>query len=149
MYQIISNGVFLGYTDSPEYCYKLPSGSAQVIGRKERDAGAVATGVIYQGIVYNLPNFDDFDGDTANVSEVDEGAIITQNTRDIADSKSAIGGQRVNRPYIAGEFITVDGKLYRVTLPILVGGFITPGTNVEETDIAAELSKLNLGGEYK
>lgn len=146
MYQITSNGVFLGYTESPEYCYKLPSGSPQVIGRKERDAGAVATGVIYQGAIYNLPGYDEFDGETAYVSEVDEGAIITQQSRDIAENKSNIGGQRVDRPYKVGEFLTVDGKLYRVKLPIIVGGFITPGTNVEETDIAAELSKLNLGG---
>lgn len=146
MYQINSNGAMLGYTDSPEYCYKLPSGSAQVIGRKERDAGAAATGVIYQGVIYNLPGYDEFDGDTAYISEVDEGAIITQNTRDIAENKSNIGGQRVDRPYKVGEFITVDGKLYRVKLPILVGGYITPGTNVEGTDIATELSKLNLGG---
>lgn len=59
---------------------------------------------------------------------------------------SAIGGARVERKYEPGELITVDGKLYRVKLPILVGGFITPGTNAEETDIATELSKLNLGG---
>ncbi len=61
-------------------------------------------------------------------------------------TNSTIGGQRVDRRYEPGELLTVDGKLYRVRLPILVGGYITPGTNVEETDIAAELSKLNLGG---
>lgn len=147
MYQLISNGTLLGYTSEPTYCYKLPSGSAQVIGRKERDAGAVATGVIYGGAIYNLPGYDEFDGETAYVIEVDEGAIITQNTRDIAESKSAIGGTRADRRYEPGELIAVDGKLYRVKLPIMVGGFITPDTNVEETDIATELSKLNLGGE--
>lgn len=147
MYQITSNGAMLGYTDSPEYCYKLPSGSPQVIGRKERDAGAVATGVIYQGVIYNLPSYDEWEAESAYVSEVDEGVIITQQSRDIAENKSNIGGQRVDRPYKVGECITVDGKLYRVKLPILVGGYITPGTNVEETDIATELSKLNLGGE--
>lgn len=147
MYQISSNGTFLGYTSAPTYCYKLPSGSPQVIGRKEREAGAVATGIIYGGVIYNLPGYVDFDGETAYVSEVDEGIIITQNTRDIAESKSAIGGTRADRRYEPGELITVDGKLYRVKLPILVGGYITPGTNAEETDIATELSKLNLGGE--
>lgn len=67
--------------------------------------------------------------------------------KELAESKSAIGGARAERRYEPGELITVDGKLYRVKLPIMVGGFITPGTNVEKTDIAAELSKLNLGGE--
>lgn len=148
MYQITVNGAYLGLTDSPEYCYKLPSGSPQVIGYVERGNGAVATGIIFQGTVYNLPEHSDFEGaETAYVSEVDEGAIIAQNTKDIAQEKANIGGQRVDRPYKVGEFITVDGKLYRVKLPILVGGYITPGTNVEETDIATELSKLNLGGE--
>lgn len=148
MYQITANGAFLGYTDSPEYCYKLPSGSPQVIGPVERGNGAVATGIIFQGVIYNLPEHNDFEGaETVYISDIDEGAIITQQSRDIAENKSSIGGQRVDRPYKVGEFITVDGKLYRVVLPILVGGFITPGTNVEETDIAAELSKLNLRGE--
>ena len=65
MYQITLNGVFIGYADSPEYCYKLPSGSPQVIGPIERANGAVATGVIYGGTIYNLPGYDDFDGETA------------------------------------------------------------------------------------
>ena len=146
MYQITSNGVFVGYTDRPEYCYKLPSGSAQVIGRKERNAGAVATGIIYQGTIYNLPGYDEFDGADAYVSEVDEGAILTQHTEQIAQEQSIIGGGRATRPYEVGEYITVGGTLYRVILPILVGAYITPGTNVEETDIATELSKLTLGG---
>ena len=60
---------------------------------------------------------------------------------------SAIGGTRADRRYEPGELITIDGTLYRVKLPVLVGGYITPDTNVEETDITAELSKLNLGGD--
>ena len=136
----------LGYTDSPEYCYKLPSGSPQVIGRKERNVGAVATGVIYGGKIYNLPGYDEFDGDTAYVSEVDEGIILTQHTEQIAQEQSIIGGARADKPYEVGEYLTVGGKLYRVILPILTGATITPGTNVEETDIASVLSKLDLGG---
>ena len=66
--------------------------------------------------------------------------------KNLANDKAIIGGERANRPYKPGEYLTIDGTLYRVKLPILVGGYITPGTNVEETDIAAELSKLNLGG---
>lgn len=147
MYQITVNGAYLGLTDSPEYCYKLPSGSPQVIGYVERGNGAVATGIIFQGTVYNLPEHSDFEGaDTAYVSEVDEGLIIAQNTKDIAESKANIGGTRAVRRYEPGEFITVGGTLYRVKRTILVGATITPGTNVEETDIATELSKLNLGG---
>lgn len=147
MYQITANGAFLGYTDSPEYCYKLPSGSPQVIGYVERGNGAVATGIIFQGTVYNLPEHSDFEGaETAYVSEVDEGIILTQHTEQIAQEQANIGKERAERKYAVGEFLTIGGALYRVTLPILAGGFITPGTNVEATDIATELSKLNLGG---
>ena len=62
------------------------------------------------------------------------------------EQRYVIGGQRVDRPYKVGEYLTANGKLYRVILPILTGATITPGTNVEETDIATELSKLTLGG---
>ena len=146
MYQLTSNGVFLGYTESPEYCYKLPSGSAQVIGRKERDAGAVATGVIYQGVIYNLPGYAEWEADTAYVSEVDEGVILTQHTEQIAQEQSIIGGEKATRPYVVGEYLTIGGTLYRVALPIPTGANITAGTNVKATDIATELSKLALGG---
>ena len=147
MYKITSNSVMLGYTDSPEYCYKLPSGSAQVIGRKERSEGAVATGIIYQGTIYNLPGNSEWDAETAYVSEVDEGIILTQHTEQIKQEQSIIGGERATRPYEVGEYLTVGGTLYRVILPILTGATITPGTNVEETDIASVLSKLDLGGQ--
>ena len=66
--------------------------------------------------------------------------------KNLANDKAIIGGERANRPYEVGEYLTIDGKLYRVILPVLVGAYITPGTNVEETDIATELSKLTLGG---
>lgn len=146
MYQITVNGTLLGYSSAPEYCYRLPGGSAQVIGVKERSEGAVATGVIYGGTIYNLPGYDEFEGDTAYVSEVDDGIMLTQHTEQIAKEQTTIGGQRAERKYEPGELLTVGGTLYRVKRTILVGGFITPGTNVEATDIAAELSKLNLGG---
>ena len=140
MYSIYSNGALLGYTDSPQYCYKLPSGSAQIIGEKEKDH--TATGIIYQGRIYNLPGYDEFDADTANVYDADEGIILTQHTKQIAQDQSVIGGVRTTRMYDPGEYLIIDGTLYRVTLPIPVDGYIAINTNVEATDIAAELNRL-------
>ena len=39
--------------------------------------------------------------------------------------------------------MTLDGVLYRVLLPILAGSQITPGTNVTETTMEAEMAALN------
>lgn len=87
MYQISTNSGVIGYTDAPTYCYKLPSGSPQVIGRKERARGETASGVIHGGTVYNLPGHDDFDAETATVSEIDTGAVATQQRDAIAAQK--------------------------------------------------------------
>ena len=77
MYQISTQSGVVGYTDAPTYCYKLRSGSPQVIGRKERARGETATGVVHGGTVYNLPGYSDFDAETAAVSEIDAGAVAT------------------------------------------------------------------------
>lgn len=51
--------------------------------------------------------------------------------------------RRADRDYEAGEYLTVDGTLYKVLLPILAGSQITPGTNAEETTMEAEMANLN------
>lgn len=48
-----------------------------------------------------------------------------------------------DRDYEPGEYLTVDGTLYRVLLPVFAGSPITPGTNVTETTIEAEMAMLN------
>ena len=48
-----------------------------------------------------------------------------------------------DRRYEPGEYVTVDGIMYRVILTILPGAYITPGTNVEETSIEAEFARIN------
>ena len=87
MYQITTQTGVIGYTDAPNYCYKLPSGSAQIIGKRERARGATAAGVIHGGVVYNLPGHADFDAETATVSEIDAGAVATQQRDAIAAQK--------------------------------------------------------------
>ena len=51
--------------------------------------------------------------------------------------------RRADRDYDPGEYMTLDGTLYRVALPIIKGTQITPGTNVEPTTIETEISNLN------
>lgn len=48
-----------------------------------------------------------------------------------------------DRDYESGEYLTVDGVLYRVLLPIFAGAQITVGTNVEATTIESEIANLN------
>lgn len=56
-----------------------------------------------------------------------------------ADRKSA-SIRRASRDYDPGEYMTMDGTLYKVVLPIIAGTQITIGTNVEATTIEAELA---------
>lgn len=51
--------------------------------------------------------------------------------------------RRADRYYEPNEYMTVDGTLYKVVLPIIAGTQITPGTNVEVTTIETEMSNLN------
>ena len=51
--------------------------------------------------------------------------------------------RRADRDYDPGEYVTIDGTLYKVVLPILSGTQITPDTNVEATTIEAEMAILN------
>lgn len=46
-----------------------------------------------------------------------------------------------DRDYDPGEYLTIDTTMYKVLLPIFAGAQITPGTNVEETTIEAELAR--------
>lgn len=84
MYQITSTSGVIGYTETPEYCYKLSSGSPQVLRFRDR---AKAAGVVFAGKVYNLPGHADFDAETATVSEIDAGAVATQQRDAIAAQK--------------------------------------------------------------
>ena len=50
--------------------------------------------------------------------------------------------RRADKDYDPGEYITIDGTLYRVILPIFAGAKITVGTNVEATTLGAEITRL-------
>ena len=89
MYQITTANGILGYAESASFCYKLSSGSAQIIGRKER--GHTATGLVYGGKIYNLPGHDDFDGaETAWATEIDGAVVLNEQAAQLAAGKSAL-----------------------------------------------------------
>ena len=50
---------------------------------------------------------------------------------------------RADKDYEPGDYLTLDGKLYKVLLPIFAGSQVTPGTNAEETTTEAEMANLN------
>lgn len=47
------------------------------------------------------------------------------------------------RLYEAGDYLTVENTLYRVTLPIPAGGRVAPGTNAVATTVVDELKTTN------
>ena len=47
-----------------------------------------------------------------------------------------------SRAYTTGEYMFWRGGFYKVTAPISINGAITPGTNVTQTTIGAELKAL-------
>ena len=51
-------------------------------------------------------------------------------------------GETASRSLAVGEYVTVGDKLYRVTSAVGAGETLTPGSNVTETTVGAELTAL-------
>lgn len=68
---------------------------------------------------------------------------INQEAYDAYQAEHTETGPTADRDYEPGEYLNADGKLYRVLLPIFAGTQLTPGTNVEETTMEAELARRN------
>lgn len=86
MYQITTSNGVVGYAETVDYCYKLPSGSPQVIGPKERKRGIDATGIVYAAGVYNLPGHSEFEGaETASACLINEVSVLNRQARQIAE----------------------------------------------------------------
>lgn len=51
----------------------------------------------------------------------------------------------VNRNVVAGEYVTVNGVLYKATMNIPNGGYIIAGQNAVETTIEEQLAELAKG----
>lgn len=98
-------------------------------------------------IVRKTDSQEDPEGNCYDWYEINRHYRIVDKTKPVMDAvekvSSTIGGERTDRLYEVGERFTLNGKLYKVALQIPAGGMIAVGANVEETDIATELSKLN------
>lgn len=89
MKRISSESGVVGYAEALDYCYKAPSGSPQVIGPIERAHGAEATGLVFQGVVYNLAGHSEFDGaKTAWISEVDAAVALNAQNFELSAQKA-------------------------------------------------------------
>lgn len=85
MYQITTQDGVVGYTERVEWCNKLRSGSAQVIHEREN-----ATGLVFGGKIYNLPNHNDFGGaETATAMEIDAAVVLNAQKAQIAEEQAA------------------------------------------------------------
>lgn len=69
---------------------------------------------------------------TANMGHTLAGDFATVQTSNTA-----------SKAYSVGEYLVLNGLLYRVTAAIANGGTITPGTNVTATTAGAQLKSLN------
>ena len=141
MYKIINvaTGAAIGMTTSVHYIRWKPSSGAFVPATLEN-----AEGIAYHSVPYNLSGRAGVGAEiTVILSEIDAAEEIQGMQEAITNTNSTIGGERTDRLYEVGERFTLNGKLYKVTLQIPAGGTIAVGANVEETDIATELSKLN------
>lgn len=78
------------------------------------------------------------DGICRYVYEDEECRLRTD--EEINADRQAASIRRASRDYDPGEYMTIDGTLYKVVLPIFAGTQITVGTNVEATTIEAKLA---------
>lgn len=97
---------------------------------------------------YNLCQSQYFDGGLYTEDGICRYVYSNGNCRlrtdaEIEADRKAQNIRRADRDYDPGEYMTLDGVLYKVVLPILSGTQITPGTNVEATTIEAEMAILN------
>lgn len=97
---------------------------------------------------YNLCQSQYFDGGLYTEDGVCRYVYSNSNCRlrtdaEIDADRKAQSIRRADKDYEVGEYLTLDGTLYKVVLPILSGTQITPGTNVEATTIETEMAILN------
>ena len=72
----------------------------------------------------------------------DTAAVIEAADADTRAMIAELSGETASRSLAVGEYITVGNKLYKVTSAIGAGETLTPGSNVTETTVGAELTAL-------
>lgn len=141
MYRIINinTGDVIGMVDEVFYVRRKESSGSLVKANPSN-----AEGIAYRSVPYNLSGRDGVGAEITVVVNEFDGAEEMQNMQDmIANTNNTIGGNKTDRLYEPGEYITINGVLYSVLLQIPAGGCIAVGTNVKETTITNELSKLH------
>jgi hypothetical protein len=72
----------------------------------------------------------------------DTGAAIDAGDASTRGMIGETSGETASRSLAVGEYVTVGDKLYRVTRAVGSGETLVPGSNVTETTVGAELSRL-------
>jgi hypothetical protein len=81
--------------------------------------------------------------------QAEAAAAMVDAQRILGDFASYEPTTTASRTYNVGEYLTHNGYLYRVTTAISSGGTITPGTNVVQTTVGAEIANRVLWWQSK
>lgn len=81
----------------------------------------------------------------ASLNHVDDGLLDhDEDLQNIfGDMATLEEDETASQSYAVGDYLILDGLLYKVTTAISSGGTIAPGTNVVQTTVSAELGELN------
>lgn len=97
-------------------------------------------------IVRKWDSAEDVEGNCYDWYIIDHHSSYVDTTKPVVEKtdeiNANIGLTTADRELSPGEYVTYNGKMYHVTLPIPAGGMIAPGTNAEETTIATELNNI-------
>ena len=125
----VLNGATFGETDILESNVIGWNHAADEIDLKAPLDSPVFTGSVYAPTV----------SIAMNNTRVATTAYVQQKMNNIAPLQMTTAA---NKNYVVGEYLFMNGLLYKVTSAISSGATITPGTNVDVTDVATELQLL-------
>lgn len=75
--------------------------------------------------------------DNGSTREKYSGLGADSNIANVEDTTTA------SQPYTTGEFVVVEGQLYKVTASIARGDTFSVGTNIETDTVGSEITKIN------
>lgn len=126
----ISNGITFGNNQITESTITGWNHAADLIDTKAPIESPVFTG--NASSVTTVP--------TANSDRIATTAFVQRKFSDVVAKNENTGKATTN--YSVGDYLTINGTLYKVTAAISTGATITVGTNVQVTTVADELKLL-------
>lgn len=90
-----------------------------------------------------IPYTGDSNAASVSVKVSDTTMNMQQLATNLLGDMASVESPTAKAVHAVGEYIVVDGVMYKVTAAIAVGNTITPGTNVTKTTAGAELAALN------